>query len=73
MFIFNFHEKSPENGLIYVRGMLIDVDNINQAESHKWVRHIFKHTWHMLYILFFKRNRIYPLGGLGLVYVVDVD
>ena len=25
--------------------MLIDVDNVNQAESHKWVGHILKHTY----------------------------
>ena len=38
-----FQEKSIRKGLRYVRGllvMLIDVDNVNQAESHKWVRHI---------------------------------
>ena len=38
-----FQEKSIGNALKYVRGllvMLIDVDNVNQAESHKWVRQI---------------------------------
>ena len=38
-----FQEKLIENYLRYVRGlkvMLIDVDNVNHAKSHKWVRHI---------------------------------
>ena len=32
--------------------MLIVVDNVNQVEFHKWVRHIFKNTWHIFYILY---------------------
>ena len=51
-----FLEKSIGNGLRYVRGlqvMLIDVDNVNQAESHKWVHHISKtHMTHVLYPIF---------------------
>ena len=42
-----FQEKSIGNGLRYFRGlqaMLIDVDNVNQAESHKWVCHVLKNT-----------------------------
>ena len=39
--------------------MLIDVDSVDQAESHKWGRHILKkHIRHMFYIQFFKRNRL---------------
>ena len=48
MFHIQFQEKSIGNGVRYVRGlqvMLIDVDNLNQAESHKWVRHILKNTY----------------------------
>ena len=40
----NFQEKSIENGLRHVKGlqvMLIDVNNVNQAESHKLVRKFF--------------------------------
>ena len=30
--------------------MLIDVDNVNQAESHKWVCHILKNTYDTCFI-----------------------
>jgi len=36
--------------------MLIDVDNVNQAESHKWVRHIFKNTYDTCFISNFSRE-----------------
>ena len=93
--------------------MIIEVDNVNQAKSHKWVCHILKntlgtclipnfqrvinglryvrsgasksgrvpqvgmsysqkHTRHMFYTQFFKRNRL-PHVGLDLVDVVNVD
>ena len=54
-----FREKSIGNGLRYVRGlqvMLIDVDNVNQAESHKWVRHILKNTYDTCFISNFSRE-----------------
>ena len=54
-----FREKSIGNGLRYVRGlqvMLIDVDNVNQAESHKWVRHILKNTYDTCFISNFWRE-----------------
>ena len=43
--VFNpiFQEKSIGNGLRYVRGLqvlLIDVDNVNEAEYHKKVCHM---------------------------------
>ena len=71
-----FYEKSIGNGLRYVRGlqvMLIDVDNVNQAESHKWVHHIKKHgqvifkknTYDTCFISNFSREII----GNGLRYV----
>ena len=47
-----FQERSIRNGLRYVRGlqvMLIDV-NVNQAESHKWVRRIFKNPHRTCFI-----------------------
>ena len=47
-----FLEKSIGNGLRYVRGlqvMLIDV-NVNQAESHKLVRRIFKNPHRTCFI-----------------------
>ena len=85
-----FQEKLIGNVLRYVRGLqvlLIDVDNVDLAESHKWVRLISKNTYDTCLISnFFKRNQLgmvwdmcffsnmrYPLVGLGLVDVVDVD
>ena len=54
-----FQEKSIRNGLGYVRGfqvMLIDV-NVNQAESHKWVRRIFKTRMaNVLYLIFLEKS-----------------
>ena len=47
-----FQDRSIRNGLRYVRGlqvMLIDV-NVNQAESHKWVRRIFKNPHRTCFI-----------------------
>ena len=61
MFYPIFPEKSIEKGLRYVRGlkvMLIDVNNVNQAEYHKWVlHHIFKNI-HGTYFLFNFSNRL---------------
>ena len=54
-----FQEKSIGNALKYVRGllvMLIDVDNVNQAESHKWVRHILKNTYETCFMSNFSRE-----------------
>ena len=53
-----FPEKSIEKGLRYVRGlkvMLIDV-NVNQAEYHKWVHHIFKNIHGTCFIFNFSRE-----------------
>ena len=36
--------------------MLIDVDNVNLAESHKWVRHILKNTYDKWFISNFSRE-----------------
>ena len=36
--------------------MLINVNNVNQAESHKWVRHIFKNTYDTCFISNFSRE-----------------
>ena len=36
--------------------MLIDVDNVNQAESTKWVRHILKNTYDTCLISNFSRE-----------------
>ena len=45
--------------------MLIDVDNVNQAESHKWVCHVLKtHMTHVLYPIFQEKSI-----GDGLRYV----
>ena len=63
-----FQEKSIENCLRYVRGlhvMPIDVDNVNQAESFKWVCHIFQNTHGTCFISNFSREII----GNGLKYV----
>ena len=86
--------------------MIIEVDNVNQAKSHKWVCHILKntlgtcfipnfqrvinglryvrsgasksgrvpqvgmsysqkHTWHMFYTQFFKRNRLGMISDMS--------
>ena len=53
MFCIDFFKKSIGNGLKYVRGlkvMLIDADNVNKAESHYWVCHIFKNTHDICFI-----------------------
>ena len=49
--------------------MLIDVDNVNQAESHKWVHHISKtHMTHVLYPIFQEKST-----ENGLRYVRDLQ
>ena len=59
--MFYVQDESIENVFRSVRVMLIDVDTINQAEAHKWVRHIKKkHTWYI-----FQEDSI----GNGLGYV----
>ena len=54
-----FQEKLIGNVLRYVRGLqvlLIDVDNVDLAESHKWVRHILKNTYDTCLISNFSRE-----------------
>ena len=67
-FIYNFSREIDWNGLRYVRGlqgMLINVDNVNHAESYKWVYDIFKkHMTHALYPIFQEKSI-----GDGLKYV----
>ena len=46
-----FQDIPIGNGLRYVRKLQVMLlDNINQPESHKWVRHIFKNTYGTCFI-----------------------
>ena len=55
--------------------MLINVENINQAESHKWVRHVLKNMKHVLYPIFQEKSiesGLRYVRGLK-VLLIDVD
>ena len=56
--------------------MLIDVDNVNQAVSQKWVRHVLKtHITHVLNPIFQEKsigNGLRYIRGLQ-VMLIDVD
>ena len=74
-FIYNFSREIDWNGLRYVRGlqgMLINVDNVNHAESYKWVYDIFKkHMTHALYPIFQEKsigNGLRYVRGLKVIY-----
>ena len=74
--LFCFLRPQIKNGVRYVRSLqvkFIDVDNYNQAKSHKWVCHIFKNIYDKCFIFNFLRQIDWEwYRGLQIM-LIDID